>query len=100
MTMRFAFVADFNPHTTAEQRDAALGRRAEWSYPDGVEVISEHWSYGSSPLIYTVFETDDPKALWQLTADWNDVFDVRVVPVMTAEFGLAHGQEVFEKRPR
>ena len=98
--MLYAFVADWNPNTTAEQRDAALGRRAGWKFPAGTTTVSEYWSFGNSPVVYAVFEADDPKAVWQVAADWNDVFDVRVIPVITSEFGLAHGQEVFENRPR
>ena len=98
--MLYAFVADWHQHTTPEQRDAALARRAEWSFPPGTSVVSEYWSFGNSPLVYTVFEADDPKAIWQLAADWNDVFEIRIIPVMTSDFGLAHGQEVFENRPR
>ena len=98
--MLYAFIADWRSNTTAEERDAALGRRAEWSLPDGTTMVSDYWSFGNSPLVYAVFESDDPKSIWQVAADWNDVFDVRIVPVITAEFGLAHGQEVFEKRPR
>jgi hypothetical protein len=98
--MLFAFVADFQPNTTPQQRDAALARRAAWRFPAGTKVVAEFWSFGNSPLVYTVVEANDPKAVWQLSADWNDVFDIRIIPVITSEFGLAHGQEVFEKRPR
>jgi hypothetical protein len=98
--MLFALVADWHPNTTAEQRDAALGRRAGWSYPPGTNVKSEYWSFGNSPLVYAVFEAENPKAVWQVSADWDDVFSVRVMPVITPEFGLANGQEVFGKRPR
>ena len=98
--MLYAFVADWHPSTTPEERDAALARRAGWDFPPGTKMVTEYWSFGNSPLVYTVFEADDPKAVWQLTADWNDVFDIRIIPVMTSDFGLAHGEEVFEKRPR
>ncbi len=98
--MMYAFVADFRANSTAEERDAALARRAGWSYPEGVDSVAEFWSFGNSPAVYSVVESDDPKAVWQLAADWNDVFDIRIVPVITSEFGLKHGQEVFEKRPR
>ena len=98
--MLFAFIANFRENSTSEQRDAALARRGGWSFPVGTKVVSEYWSLGNSPQVYTVVECNDMKALWQLSADWNDVFDIQIMPVITSEFGLANGQEVFAKRPR
>ena len=54
--MLYAFVADYNPNTSEAQRDAALVRRATWKPNAGATIKSEHWSFGNSPLIYTVFE--------------------------------------------
>jgi hypothetical protein len=98
--MLYAFVANYPPGTTEAQRDGALARRAQWKWPQGTKPVAEFWSFGNAPLVYSVFEANDVAAVWRVAADWNDVFDVSIVPVMTAEEGLRLGPEVFAARTR
>ena len=98
--MLYAFVANFQPGTTEAQRDGALARRAQWKWPDGTKPVAEFWSFGNAPLVYSVFEADDVTAVWRMTADWNDVFAIDIVPVMTAEQGLQLGPGVMASRTR
>ncbi len=98
--MLYAFVANYLPGTTETQRDAALSRRALWKWPKGAKAVAEFWSFGNAPLVYSVFEASDVAAVWRMVADWDDVFDVSIVPVMTAEQGLQLGPEVLAGRTR
>ena len=98
--MLYAFVANYLPGTTEQQRDAALARRAAWKWPQGAKPVAEFWSFGNAPLVYSVFEADDVAAVWRMVADWDDVFDASIVPVMTAEQGLQLGPEVLAGRTR
>lgn len=98
--MLYAFIGNFLDNTTEAQRDAALARRTNWKWPAGTKPVGEYWSFGNEPVIYSVFEADDTAAIWRAAADWNDVFDVRIVPVMTAEEGLKLGPEVLAGRTR
>ena len=98
--MLYAFVANYHPGLTEEQRDRGLARRAQWKYPDGVKPVAEFWSFGNAPLVYSVFEADDATAIYRVAADWDDVFDIDIVPVMTAEEGLKTGPGVIARRSR
>jgi len=98
--MLYAFVADYLPGTTEPQRDAALARRAQWKFPDGVKPVAEFWSFGNAPMVYSVFEANDVTAIYRLVADWDDVFDIAIVPVITAEQGLKIGPGVLAGRKR
>ncbi len=98
--MLFAFVANYLDGTTEAQRDAALARRAQWKFPEGTKPVAEFWSVGNNPLVYSVFEADDIAAVWKVAADWNDVFDIAIVPVVTAEQGLNIGPDILAGRSR
>jgi hypothetical protein len=101
--MLYAFVANYKPGITEEQQDRGLARRVQWKYPTGVKAVAEFWAMGVSPggpLVYSVFEADDITAIWRLVADWNDIFDITIVPVVTVEQGLKIGPEVLASRTR
>jgi len=84
----------------AAERDGALARRVGWQYPPGVQVIAEYWPMASSVQVVTIFSTDDPATLMQLTFDWNDVFDIDIHPAVSADEGIRLGPEVFGKLAR
>ena len=98
--MLYAFVANYLPGTTEAQRDGALARRAQWKWPEGTKSVAEFWSLGNAPLVYSVFEANDVAAVWRVAADWNDVFDIAIVPVVSAEQGLKIGPGVLAGRKR
>jgi hypothetical protein len=65
-----------------------LGRRAEYKFPKGIEVIAEYWSSRGSPAVISVFEADDAAALMLNTVAWVDALDADIFPVSTWEEGL------------
>ena len=68
-------------------------RRAAWSYPDGMNVISESWTASSSPAVVVIAEADDFAPLMEIDMTWGDVFVMTTHPAISAEEGL-------EDRPR
>jgi len=65
-----------------------MERRLKWQYPDGVQPIAEYWLQGTNPTVIGVFETDNVALIFQIVAAWSDVFEIAVVPALTAEEGL------------
>jgi hypothetical protein len=65
-----------------------MGRRAEYKFPTGMNVIAEYWSSRRSPAVVSVFEADDAAALMINTVAWVDALDVDIFPVNTWEEGL------------
>lgn len=90
----------FRSSVGAAERDAALLRRASWEYPSGIEVVAEYWPMAADIQVVTIFSTDDIAAVWELVAEWEDVFDVDVSPAISAAEGLAQGPEVFGRLHR
>ncbi len=98
--MEFVAFLRFRPSVSAADRDAALMRRAAWKYPDGITVLSEYWPMSGEYQVVTAFATDSITAMMEVEFEWNDVFDVTVIPAISAEEGLRIGPEVFGRLPR
>src|SRR5688500_6519817 len=98
--MEFVALLRFRPSVPAAERDAALQRRAGWQYPDGEKVIAEYWPLSGDYQVVTVFSTDSIALVMEIDFEWNDVFDMTVTPVVSAEEGLRIGPEVFGRIPR
>jgi hypothetical protein len=84
----------------AADRDAALARRAGWSYPEGVTTIAEYWPLSGDVVVVTIFSTDDIAAMFQVELEWGDVFKIDVFPALSAEDGLRIGPDVYAKITR
>lgn len=96
--MLFVMALRWQEGLTREQRDGALARRAQWSYPQGVRVVGEYWPSSESLAVVSIFETDDPAALLELGFTWGDVFQIEIHPAVSAEDGLRLGPQVLGRR--
>jgi hypothetical protein len=90
----------FRSASSAEERDAALMRRASWKYPAGIQVVAEYWPLADDVQVVAIFSAEDVGAIWELVAEWDDVFDVDVSPAVSAEEGLRIGPDVFGRLQR
>jgi len=96
--MVYVWMASWRPYVTREQSDAALMRRAQWQYPEGIKVLSEYWLTGSPAVIVTL-EADSYAPLMELGLTWGDVFEIVCTPATTPEEGLKYGAEILARRP-
>jgi hypothetical protein len=69
---------------TAKER---IARRLNWHFPEGTRVVAEYWLM-SEPRLIIIAEADNVASIMRGIVDWDDVFDLTVVPAMTAEQGL------------
>jgi hypothetical protein len=90
----------FRSSVTGAERDAALMRRTSWEYPAGVHVIAEYWPLAADVQVVSIFSSDDIAAIWELEAEWSDVFDIDMSPAVSAEDGLRIGPDVFGRLQR
>lgn len=65
-----------------------MGRRAEFKFPAGMNLLAEYWSAQNSPAVISILEADDAAALMIISVTWMDVLDVDIFPVTTWEEGL------------
>jgi hypothetical protein len=86
--------------SAAAERDAALGRRASWQYPDTVRMIAEYWPMSSDVTVVSIFSTDQIDGVFQFELEWSDVFDIEIHPAVSAEDGLRIGPELMGRLTR
>jgi hypothetical protein len=90
----------FRSSVGGAERDAALMRRAGWEYPAGLQVIAEYWPMADDVQVVAIFSSDDVAAIWELEAEWSDVFDIDISPAISATDGLRIGPDVFGRLRR
>ena len=98
--MDYVGILRFRKSVSSSERDAALGRRAGWTYPKGVKVIAEYWPMAADVQVVTIFSTDDPGAVLELELEWSDVFDIDIHPALSADDGLKVGPDVMGRLTR
>ena len=86
------FVAFATPRPgTLQQR---LARRLQWRYPEGVRPVAEYWLQGSEYDVVSIVEADSVAPIMATLAAWDDLFDFRVAPAVTADEGLRLAQQM------
>ena len=80
------FVAFFDARAGTEED--RIGRRLEWQIPEGIKHVAEYWFLTSKPGAIQVFEADSYAAMMQITAAWNDLYDITIYPAIEGEEGV------------
>lgn len=68
-------------------------RRLDWTYPEGIHVIGEYWLATRDPEVVLVSEAEDALTVIDAINKWDDMFDVTVIPAITADVGMARARE-------
>ena len=89
--MLFAIMAKTKAGSTGTER---IARRMSWEYPAGLRMVSEYWLMTTETAVVVIAEADDVTSIMKAIVDWDDVFDLTVVPAMTAEQGLALARQM------
>lgn len=95
--MEFVLLNSWKQGLSREDREEALARRAQWEYPDGLEVIAEYWPATDHPAVVAILRADDYEALFEMELTWNDTFDVTILPAISAKEGLELGPKIMER---
>ncbi len=80
------FVALFRP--TEGTPTERIARRVQFQHPEGVKQVAEYWLQTDDPAVIAIFEADSIAPIMAVTTEWGDVFDITVVPAVTAKEGL------------
>lgn len=84
-TVLFVALLTTKPGSTFQEGG---GRRLQWSYPEGVNVLGEYWLETDSPRVVSVMEAESMVPFGQLRMHWGDLFEIEVYPAVTAEQGM------------
>lgn len=82
--MLFGLVLKGRPGTLQERS----ARRVQWQVPEGVNVVGEYWFPTDDPSVVAIVEAEDVGAVTPIRLAWDDLFDIAIFPILTAEEGL------------
>jgi hypothetical protein len=68
-------------------------RRFDYHYPEDMTIVGEYWLATDDPCVILVVEADSMAPLMAAVADWDDVFQITIVPAVTAEDGMRFAKE-------
>ena len=71
--------------------------RMEWKPPEGAKMIAEYWLQNNAPHVIAIFETDNIAMIMEANSPWMDMFDIVIVPAVTAEEGLKLAEQMMPK---
>jgi len=92
--MLFVALLNAKPNWSAAQ---SMQKRVEWKAPEGVKRVAEYWLQNNAPRVITIFEADNIAPIMAATAPWTDLFEITVVPAITAEEGLKIASQIMPK---
>jgi hypothetical protein len=79
---------------TSKERTA---RRLDYQYPEGLRVLGEWWLQSPDPEVILISEADSVAPMLAARAAWDDVFDITILPAVTAEEGMAIARQAMAK---
>lgn len=88
------FVTLLKPSGGTPQERAA--RRLQWQYPEGLRPVAEYWLQTTDPAVIAVYEADSVAPIMAVNIEWSDLFDITVVPAVTADEGLRLLQQMMQ----
>jgi hypothetical protein len=83
--MLFVIIGKAKAGSSGKER---IARRVRWEYPAGMRMVAEYWPMSTEAAVIAVAEADDAASIMRAIVDWDDVFDLTVMPAMMAEQGL------------
>jgi hypothetical protein len=83
------FIAMAKPrHNVTEHQKPRMQRRHAAQIPGGIKIHAEYWPVGNEYAVVIIFEADSVDPIFHAVAEWDDVFETVVTPVVTSEQGL------------
>lgn len=86
--MLFISILTAKPGLAPEQSQEGLRRRLQWTPPEGIKILGEYWLQGAPGRVIAISEASSPGPIMMVNAAWGDIFDIEVIPAVTAEEGL------------
>ncbi len=83
--------------TSAGTPQETAARRLKWQYPEGVRPVAEYWLQTNDPAVISIFEADSVASIMAINVEWGDVFDITIVPAVTAEDGLGLLRQMMQR---
>ena len=86
--MLFVTILTGKPDLPPELAQQGLPRRLEWKPPEGIKILAEYWLQEAPGRVVVISEAESAAPLMQINLQWGDLFDIEVIPAISAEEGL------------
>jgi hypothetical protein len=86
----FALVMKGRPGTLKE----SSVHRLQWQPPDGVNIVGEYWFPTDDPSVVAIVEAENTAPMAGIRLAWDDLADITVFPIITAEEGLERIRQI------
>jgi len=73
-----------------------MARRLQWQPPEGMRPVAEYWLQTPDPSVISISEADSVAPIMAALAAWDDVFDITVVPAISAEEGIELAKQMMQ----
>lgn len=73
-----------------------MARRLQWQGVEGMRPVAEYWLQTPDPSVISVSEADSIAPIMAALSQWDDVFDITVVPAISAEEGLELAKQMMQ----
>jgi len=73
-----------------------MARRLQWQPPEGMRPVAEYWLQTPDPSVISISEADSIAPIMAALAAWDDVFDITVVPAISAEEGIELAKQMMQ----
>ena len=60
----------------------------ELEYSENTPVVAEYWLQLPDPAVIVICKADHIGQLWKMFGAWHDLFEITIVPAITAQEGL------------
>jgi len=97
--MKFIGFFNLKEDVTQTKLNEVISRRAEYKFPEGVQLVAEYWTPTRTPTVIAVFEATDQIALLANTVAWLDAFEIeKIIPVADWQEGVKKLPKLFPPR--
>ncbi len=95
--MLFVSILTGKPDLPPEAAQQGLSRRLAWKTPEGVKILGEYWLQEAPARVIVISEAESAAPLFLPPPQWGDLFDIEIMPAITAEEGLKLAEQALQQ---
>lgn len=73
-----------NEYLSRRMQGTSLGEAPTEGRFEGIEIVGEYLLQSTDPRIILIFESDSNSPILELVSEWDDQYDITVVPAVSA----------------
>ena len=89
----------WKPDLPHEKVLECLGKRLQYTEPEGANMLFEYWPSGGQegPAVVAAYEMADFGPILEIELFWGEYFNITMLPAVSAEDGIKMGGDVIQR---